>query len=380
MVHTILHLISSEGCYGAEQMLLSLAGSCQGEGLECVIGVFEDARNPHVEVAVEAERRGFRVERIPCLGRFDTKVIGTVAGLVSRYSADVLHAHGYKADIYAWAASRDRRHALVSTCHNWPDPRPLMRIYAGADRLALRRFDAIAAVSQAVAGKLERWGVPDHRISLIRNGVEAPAGGQGEKAPLREPGDEAVVGYVGRLVQEKGVLDLLDAARVVLRRFPATRFVFVGDGPHRGMCEQAASQAGISGRVTFCGHRSDIAACYAAFDMLVLASHNEGMPMSILEAMSAGVPVVATRVGSVPDAVVDGVTGLLVRPSDTAALSKAIMSLLADRAWAANVGAAGREHASRHFSVRGMTASYIAMYRRAMSTRRSHWLARAVGY
>lgn len=378
MVQTIFHLISSEGYYGAEQMLLSLAGGCQSEGMRCVIGVFEDARTPHVEVAVEAERRGFQVERIPCSGRIDSKAAGMIRRLLKRHSPSVLHAHGYKADLYAWASSMGRRYALVSTCHNWPDPRPLMRVYAGADRLALRSFDAIAAVSQSVAGKLLRSGVADHRVSVIRNGVEAQP--EVQPASLREPGDEAVAGFVGRLVREKGVFDLLDSARVVLERFPRTRFVFVGDGPQRQECEQAARQAGIGERVTFCGHRSDIASCYAAFDLLVLPSHNEGLPMSILEAMSAGVPVVATRVGSVPDAVVDGVTGLLVKPGDTVALTQSILRVLGDRDWAAAAGEAGREHTARHFSVRAMTSSYIGLYRRAMSTRRNQLLARATGY
>jgi len=378
MERTILHLISSEGCYGAEQMLLLLAGGRQAEGLRCVIGVFEDTRNPHLEVAVEAQRRGLQFERIPCAGRLDTKVFDRIGLLAEKHSADIVHSHGYKADLYAWAASMNRRHALVSTCHNWPDPRLLMRFYAGADRLALRSFDAVAAVSQAVADKLAGWGVADHRISVIRNGVEAPR--DVKPAELRQTGDDVVAGFVGRLVPEKGVLDLLTSAAVVLERFPRTRFAFVGDGPARTECEETARRMGIAQQVTFLGHRSDVAACYAAFDFLVLPSHNEGLPMSILEAMSAGLPVIATRVGSVPEAVVDGVTGLLVRPGKTDALAKAIVRMAGDRDWARSLGAAGREHAARHFSVRAMAASYIGLYRRALSARRSHRLAKASGY
>lgn len=378
MDQTILHLISSEGCYGAEQMLLLLAGGCQAEGLRCVIGVFEDARAPHLEVAVEAQRRGLRVERIPCGGRLDTKVFNRINLLIEKHSADIVHSHGYKADLYAWAASINRRHALVSTCHNWPDPRLLMRLYAGADRLALRSFDAVAAVSQAVADKLARWGVADHRISVIRNGAAAPC--TAEPADLRRAGDDMVAGFVGRLVHEKGVLDLLAATKAALERFPRTRFAFVGDGPLRKECEEMARRTGIEQHVTFFGHRSDIAGFYAAFDFLVLPSHNEGLPMSILEAMSAGVPVIATRVGSVPEAVIDGVTGLLVQPGKTDALANAIIRMAGDRDWARSLGAAGREHAARHFSVRAMTASYIGLYRRALSTRRTHRLARASGY
>jgi glycosyltransferase involved in cell wall biosynthesis len=369
MSGTIFQLISSEGVYGAEQMVINLAEGFNAEGLRCMIGVFEDRRNPQIEVANAARRRGIDVELIPCSGRIDFDAISKIKRLLDDHSVDVLHAHGYKADIYARLATIGRSQVLISTCHNWPDPRPLMRFYAGADRLALRTFDGIAAVSHEVAGQLRRWGVPDLRVQVIRNGISVQASPVVAPADLRGPGDGLVVGYVGRLIPGKGVLDLLQAAQLVLSRFPRTRFVFVGDGPLRMECEANAAQRGIADSVSFCGHRSDIKSCYAAFDLLVLPSHNEGLPMCILEGMAAGLPVVATRVGSIPEVVLDQETGLLVQPGSPQILADAIGSMLGDYEWASRLGESGRERVAQHYSVRSMVSAYVELYREARSSR-----------
>ena len=169
---TILQLISSEGMYGAENMLLSLSAALTTCGHRVIVAVFEDSRNAHVELAVAAQTRGFETVRIPCSGRWDSQAIKRLRALLDQYGVDVLHAHGYKADLYGFAAARGRRVALVSTCHNWPDPRLLMRAYAVLDRLVLRRFAAVTTPSASVARILTAAGIAPGKVRVVRNGID----------------------------------------------------------------------------------------------------------------------------------------------------------------------------------------------------------------
>src|SRR4051812_17306949 len=117
---TVLQLISSEGLYGAESMLIALSQALTRRRFQVVVGVFQDSRSPHIEVAEFAAKLGLTVRLIPCHGRWDFKTVAEIRNLLKAFRVDILHAHGYKADLYGYAACRSYDAALVSTCHNWP--------------------------------------------------------------------------------------------------------------------------------------------------------------------------------------------------------------------------------------------------------------------
>ena len=128
------------------------------------MGVFCNSHFPHTEVAEQAERQGLAVEIIACNGRWDWSAVAQIRSLLEKHDVDVLHPHGYKADLYALAAASRNRVALLATSHNWPSNLLSMRVYAGLDRLALRRFDKVIVVSDAVADVLRRWGVAAEKL------------------------------------------------------------------------------------------------------------------------------------------------------------------------------------------------------------------------
>jgi len=363
---SILFLVSSEGYYGVENMLVTLAEQLNQAGHRSVVGVFRNSRFPHIEVAERAEERGIPVEIVECRGRLDRSAVDEVRRLLDKHNVDVLHPHGYKADMYAYAATRrSKRTALVATSHNWPNKQAAMRFYAAIDRLLLGRFDRVVAVSEMVGGVLRRWGVPRRKLSVIFNGVEIERF-HGAKPSLRSelPADGAsFVGVVGRLVPDKGGALLIEAAEAVLAACPNTRFVFVGEGPARREWEELAAKKGIQDRVTFTGERRDMPGVYASFDMVVLPSLVESMPMCLLEAMAARRPVIATRVGEVPNMVVDGATGLLTDPGDVAGMARAITRLLREPGLGQQFGEQGHRHAVEFFSAQAMAASYTSLYR-----------------
>lgn len=367
---TVLQLISSSGYYGMENMLVTLSRGLSCIGVRTIIGVFEDARDPHTEIAGAAERLGLKVEKIPCCGRLDLRALTIIRKLTSTCSVDVIHSHGYKADIYA-RLSAGRRQALVATSHNWPSRRFNMRFYAALDRFALRGFDRVAVVSDVVGRKLEQSGINKDAIVSIPNGVDLERFHHSEPT-LREKtiGDEGViVGCVGRAIPAKGGREFLEAAQQVLAKFPGTRFVWIGDGPSLPVWKQFAEHLGMSANVRFTGSRNDMPGIYASLDIVVLPSLEEAMPMCLLEAMAAARPVVASDVGAVNQVVRDGITGLLVPPGDTAALAASIMRLVDDRALAEAFGTAAVSRATALFSIEGTAQRYAAIYESACSRR-----------
>ena len=368
---TILQLISSQGYYGAESMLLALARALPALGCRSIVGVFRDARASHSELETRAAQLGLQVETVPCAGRWDWKAVGHIRKLAEARGVDVLHTHGYKADVYGYAAAWPNRMALVATCHNWPSRLPSMRAYAAIDRLALRRFDRVATASGPVAEILRRWKVPAHRLKTVPNGVDMQ--------PFREPprplgtelgaGGERLVGCVGRLVPDKGGAVLLRAAQAVLAVFPNAKFVFAGEGPARAEWEALAQRLGIASKVVFAGRREDMPALYASLDIVVLPSFQEAMPMCLLEALAAARPVVATTVGAIPKVIVPGVTGLLCEPGDANALSMAILRLLRDPELGRTMGNHGRAHVARSFAAEVVGRSYLSLYQEAFDNR-----------
>jgi glycosyltransferase involved in cell wall biosynthesis len=225
-----------------------------------------------------------------------------------------------------------------------------------------------------VSDTLRRWKVPARKLKTIPNGVDLE--------PFRNPaqslrnelgaGSEPLVGFVGRLVPDKGGATLISAAQAVLAVFPNARFVFAGDGPARAEWEALAVRLGIGSQVVFVGIRADMPAVYAALDIVVLPSFKEAMPMSLLEALAAARPVVATAVGATPKVIVPGLTGLLCEPGDSHALSMAILRLLLDPEFACGLGNRGRAHVARNFAADVMGQSYLGLYQEALQEHVRH--------
>lgn len=365
---TILFLISSEGYFGIENMLLVLARALSRLECRCIVGVFRDSRFPHTEVAEEARKCGLPVEIVPCSGRLDWRAVAQIRQLLAKYDVDILHPHGYKADLYAYAVALLSRVSLLATSHNWPNKKWSMRAYAALDRLTLRRFDRVVAVSAPVRDKLLRWGSPRHKIALIPNGIEVEHFRGAEPTLKKEIGrsDHAIVGFVGRFTRDKGGALLLGAAQQVLRVCPKTYFAMIGDGPSREEWQRLARQVGVADNVIFTGIRNDMPGVYASLDVLVLPSLVESMPMCLLEAMAAAKPVVATRVGAVGDFVTHEKTGLLLAPGDQNGLAESIIRLLDDREFAHRLGETGRAHAAEDFSAEAVARQYIGQYQQIL--------------
>lgn len=360
----ILHLISSEGFYGAENVVAALAGDLQQSGHSTCIGVFENTHASPNSVAAQFESRGLQVVRIPCRGRLDLKTVPRIREIIKAQEADLVHSHGYKSDIYAWLAARRMHVPLLATSHLWTRQTAAIRFYEFLDGLVLRRFHAVTAVSGRIAEQLRQAGVSPGKITVIDNGIDLRPFQSADPSLRTElrAGERPLIGTVGRLTTQKGIEYFLATARQLLDEFPDLLFVIVGDGPDREKLMQMAKDLKMAKSVAFTGARKDMPGVYASLDVFVLASVAEGMPMALLEAMASGRPVVATAVGAVPEIVASGKTGMLVQPKDAAGLANAIATLVRGPALRDRVARSGQTAVRERFSSQVMTQRYCQLY------------------
>jgi glycosyltransferase involved in cell wall biosynthesis len=368
----ILHLISSGGMYGAEAVILNLSAALNSGGeSRSLLGVFENSAAPNRQLHEAALAAGIESTLIPCHGQLDRNVPARIRSLAQDSHAHVIHAHGYKADIYAYIALRKAGLPLVSTCHNWLDTDQTVRLYGAIDRWTLRRFDGVVAVSPAVRDRLLGSGVNPTRIRLIRNGVNMQSFAEAQKTrehrPKTHPGLR--IGIVARLSPEKGVDIFLRAAAEVLRQRSDTQFLVAGDGPDLAELTALIASLGIERNATLLGHTTGMPGFYSSIDLLVLASRTEGLPIALLEGMASGLPVVATSVGAVPQVIREGETGLLVPPNNPSALAEAILRLTDDASLRQSFGHAAQQLVASEFSADRMAADYLDLYRSVVAER-----------
>ena len=364
----VLHIISSGGMYGAEAVILNMSRMLLEASHSSVVGVFSNSSNPNLQLHQAASKEGLESHLIPCRGQLDRSAIAAIRNLAIQTGADVVHAHGFKADIYVVLALRGRGIPFVSTCHTWYDNDLLVTLYGKLDRLVLRRFARVVAVSDEVRQRLLKAGVRDERIRMVRNGIDLRPF-DGAHPSLRTEAGESVlmVGLIGRLAWEKGVDVFLQAAARVLAESSAAKFVVVGEGPDRERLDRLIDQLEIRGTVSMLGRRDDMPAVYASLDIMVSSSRQEGLPMAILEGMASSLPLVASAVGEVPTVVQDGVTGLLVPAEDVERLATSILELLRDAAKRKRFGAAARKLIEDEYSAERMTADYLRVYAEAIA-------------
>jgi glycosyltransferase involved in cell wall biosynthesis len=365
----ILHIISSGGMYGAEAVILNMSRTLNEGSHTSVLGVFSNSSNPNLQLHEVAAKEGIESHLIHCKGQIDPTVIAGIRDLATRTSADIIHAHGYKADIYSYFALRRSSIPLISTCHTWYDNNRLVTLYGMADRLVLRNYAAVVAVSDEVKQRLLKAGVREDKIHLVRNGIDLrPFDNARPSLRNDSTSDQSpIVGLIGRLSIEKGVDIFLRAAARVLAELPSTRFVVVGEGPDRDKLESLIDELRIRQSVSMLGRRDDIPSVCASLDIMVSASRQEGLPIAVLEGMASSRPLIATPVGDVPTVVFDGRTGVMVPPEDPALLASAIVTLLRDPAQRKRLGDAARKLIEDEFSADRMTADYLHVYEKAAS-------------
>jgi glycosyltransferase involved in cell wall biosynthesis len=297
--------------------------------------------------------------------------VARLEALMERHRIDILHTHHLTPLLHAFLARRQagRRWGWVHTEQIRPDVDvEYARWMERLGRWLLKRPDIVTGASDAVgAYLLDKAGVAADRVRVVYNGVDVdrysqPHDGAVKRRELSIPADAWVIGLVGMLRPQKNHELLLRAFAKLLPVVPEAWVVLVGDWERRPMLEALAATLGIRERVKFLGCRLDVPELYPVFDVYCLPSHYEGMPFTVLEAMSAGKPVVGTRVVGIQEFIADGETGLLVPPDDPAALAQALLRLRRDAALGPRLAAAARTYINANGRLEDMVKRYADAY------------------
>ena len=360
---TVLYGVESMERAGAEQVVLSLIRHLDRKRFSPVVCCLTEKG----DLAASVEALGVPVIALGKCQGFDIRVIPRLVRVMRRYRVEIVHTHVWSADIWFRAAAKLIGVPVVLvTEHNvalWK-----RRVHKLLDRWFARMTDRIICVSEAVRMFcLEQVGLPGAKLLLIHNGIErkpfdVPAGRREIRAALGVDANASVVIIVARLILQKGHRYFLEAMRVVCQRLPSTMALIVGNGSARAELEQLTQTLGLRGRVRFLGERTDVPALLHASDVFVLSSLHEGLPISLLEAMHAGLPAVVTDVGGNREAMVNGETGYMVPPADAEALAEKIATLLTHQQLAASMGQAGQRRVRERFLVETMAQANQQLY------------------
>jgi glycosyltransferase involved in cell wall biosynthesis len=383
----ILRVIARLNMGGPALHVAYLTAGLRGRGYDTTLVAGSLARGED-SMAFVADELGVDVVRIDELGREispfrDLVATLRLARLIRRERPDILHTHTAKAGtvgrVAALLAGRKRPPIVVHTFHGH-----VLRGYFGPlrslffrllERWLAGRTTILIAVSPQVRDDLVALHVaPPDRFVVIRLGIELDervAGSRDGRVESRRylgiPAERFAVGWIGRMTAVKRTDDVLVAFKRLRDSGVDACLCMVGDGPDRPQLERRAHELGIVRDTLFLGYQEDVAPFYAAFDALVLPSSNEGTPVSAIEALAAGRPVVATRVGGVPDVVEEGEDGFLVEPGDTDDLADRLAQLARDPALRERMGESGRQRVLPRYAVERLVDDVDRLYRSLLS-------------
>lgn len=319
---------------------------------------------PESPLHQKASEAGLPVFPLRMRSEFDLAAILRLARLMKRRGCVLAHFHdAHSVSVGSLAASLAKvRYRIISRRVDFP----LKRNYFSR-RKYTKNIDAIIAISDGVKKVLVDSGVDPQNIEVIPSGVdfslfEGLSRSDYLRRELSFSADDFLVGIVAHLADHKGHKYLIEAASMLKERAPKVKVIIVGAGPLQIELDKQVKESGVENMVFFLGFREDIPRILSSLDLFVLSSYLEGLGSSILDAMACRLPVVATRTGGIPEVVVDGETGILVSPRDSAALAEAIFKLYKNRELASRFGQRGYELVHQKFSAEAMARKVVGLY------------------
>lgn len=360
----IIHVIDSGGVYGAERVLLSLSSECLKLGHRCVIATIVSPADDGNPLADEARLLGIEVVEFVMDDGMRMKAFRQVCEYASKNAMDVFHTHGYRANILSAVSRHSGGYCTVTTLHGWTGVRLMSRLwlYESAEKLLLGRFDLVVAVSPSLYQSRAVRHVARNRL-LIANGIdETVDGGFGNGTIDGFIDGRRAVAAAGRLSYEKGFDRLVSAFAKVIAQEPDLRLVVFGEGEARADLQEQIDRLHLQDYVLLPGFTDRIRDHLPKFEIFVLPSRTEGLPIVVLEAMFSGIPVLATDVGSVAW-LLDNSAGVIVRNQDSPnELAAEMGRLLQNKELMRAMGAAGASRVSGRFTAHAMAKQYLRAY------------------
>lgn len=357
----VLHVEAGKHYYGGARQVAYIIEGLTEQGVENILACPEQA-----EIA-KALGGSADIRQLPMKGDADAGMAFRLAKLIRTTAPDLVHLHSRRgADLWGGVAARMAGvPCVLSRRVDNPEPRWLVA-------LKYRLFDHVITISEGIRAVLLAEGLAPHKVSCVRSAVDAapylaPVNAGTFRREFGLPENALVIGMVAQLIPRKGHRYLLEAVRTLRQDYPELHVVLFGQGPMREELENAVAAEGLSGIVRFAGFRNDLPQWLGGLDILAHPADMEGLGVSLLQASAAAVPIVASRAGGMPEAVLDGVTGIIIPPGDMQALGAALCRLLSDPSLRTRMGEAGRARILKEFSIDAMIAGNLSVYRAVLA-------------
>jgi len=366
----VLQLISSTGCYGAEQVILNLLSMLNKNNHYGRLAVIGNSVSQPPEIYTRTAALGIQCDLLPCRNQFDADVSRNISEIVKNNSIDIIHSHGYKADFYSTFLNKKIENIKrIATVHLWTGETIMLKIYEWLDRhFFIKKMDYVLSVSPLLDNMVKQIGIPEEKRKYVPNAIDTekfkPNSTPRNLRKAYNLEDKFVMAIVGRLAKQKGHSYLLKAFKRVLdiTKNKNMRLLIVGDGYLNEELREEVEKLGIKEYAIFCGFQKDMQDVMCSLDLFLLPSLDEGLPMALLEAMSSGLPAVASRVGAVPNVLGDK-EGRLVNPASEGDLVEAIIEFLNDDVLRKKKGEAARKKVVSEFSLQTFYSRHIEIYR-----------------
>lgn len=365
----VLQFGNAGALYGAERWILTLIKHLNSDEVQTHVLSVRDAHGMKAPVCTEARKLGFPAVVIDCFGRMNLSAVDQVRQYILDNDIDIIHTHHYKTDIIGLLAVRGTHYRIVSTPHGWSKHVDIkLWCYEMLDRCIFPFMDAVVPLSDGLYRSVEKIPGIKRKLHYIQNGVDVSEviEHEGIDTTVRSwKSDGAlIIGYIGQLIPRKG-LDVL--IRAVSRLKGVNwKLVLVGDGEQRAELVHLAAEEGVADSIEFMGFRDDRLSFLKGFDMFVLPSRHEGIPRCLMEAMTAGVPVIASDIPGCNDLVSDRETGLLFPMDDEVRLLEAVEVLVNDKELGLRLSSNGRRLIDESYSPARMAREYTELYLRVM--------------
>lgn len=356
----VCHLISGDLWAGAEVMAYNLLkGLSRLKDLSLSTIIFNEGK-----LAAAVRNLGIPVDLVDEGKLSFLSALKATRKIILEKQVNILHSHRYKENILGYLASSGMKQmSLISTQHgmpSWSWLRDLKNVAIQRTNFLVlsKRFQTTVAVSKDIKDRLARgYGFPGKKIVVIHNGIELP------EAQLSHSGkDPFTVGSAGRLFPEKGYSLFVELAKEVVKKKPEIRFLLAGEGPERGKIEDLIRDFGLEGNFCLLGFVDDTSAFYRELDLYVNTSLHEGIPMSVLEAMSHGLPVIAPNVGGFHEIIDEGVQGCLVLRRDPEEFADRILRLFENNELRERMSSGAKEKIAREFALDRVSQEYHQLY------------------
>ncbi len=375
----MLHVIDSGGFYGAEVMLLNLVEEQLQHGVQPVVASIGDPGVKEKALEIEARKRGLPLKIFRMRPGLNIKGIKQLLNFCENEDFDLIHSHGYKGNVLLGPLPKlFRKKPMLSTVHGWTTSSGLskMRLYEWLDAMSLRFVDGVVLVNKGMLQNSRLKRLNQKKLFVVDNGIPVNPPDSGRLKPLDSDivefcQDGFVVGSIGRYAAEKGFDILLRAFCLLLKQVSKAKLLLIGEGGMRLQYETIIAENDLTDRVMLTGYRSQAWQYLDLMQVYVISSLTEGLPITLLEAMRSKIPVIATRVGGIPDVLKNGDFGTIVSPMSVTELVTAILNCFLNREKISGQIDCAYQRFHQNYSCRKMFLKYNAIYK-SISVSRKH--------